>query len=1668
MVTWLTLPSFRARWPIVVFAVGYCFAYLFGNSLQSPAPLWPPDAVLLAALLLTSPRRWWMYVLVTIPIRLLPALAPGMPLWLLLLNLVNDSFKGLLAALLVRSFLHGRPRFARLRECVIFVSCAVVAAPLLSACVGAAGRAALGAAYWPAWVTWFLGDALANLVLVPAILLWAGAGVGGLRAASRLRALEALAIGATLAVMSVWIFARSSLPLSQLEPHLYLIVPVLLWSAVEFGPRGIASVLALFALLAMVRMADVQGLFTFHAAPADVLALQVFLLTIGSPFFFLAALTQEREEVGAALRESEARFRASFESAAVGMMLVDLDGHPLQVNRAMVEQLGYSEEELRTHTFADFTYPDDVDTNLEQFHRVLAGEIDHYHLEKRYIHRDGHCVWGHLSAGVVRDAVGRPLYLVGHVQDITRRKQAELALRASETQYRAVVQHLPQSAVLLFGEDMRHVFADGPALAAGLALVEIEGRTVWEAFPTDLAAAFDPSYRAALAGQQVSFDLEHGQYTYHVDVVPMASFTLSSSSVRAGMAVLQDVTEQRRARRELERQQTLAAWFGALSQEFRTLAEHSPDLIARFDGEGCLRYINPAGLAMLGSTPEECLGKTVAELGPRACVLGCWQRALDVFATGTTQTLDIEVAGADDWVRALRIRYIPEWADEHTVASVLGIATDLTELKQIEARLVEQANQLEAIFEAQADGVGVYDMQGQFLRANRALHHLFGHDADSGYTALSLAERAQRLLLYDEQGQRIPEEQWPQWRVLRGELLAGASAIDVLVQTLDGRQVWVSTTGAPIRAADGQITGVVLIARDVTARRALERQAQEQANQLEAIFEAMTDGVFVLDADGRVTRMNPAAQSLFGRALGEAVPETAEDRTRGLNLRDSSGQLLLAGELPTSRLLRGDVLAGPTALTLQLRTHDGHERIVSLTGGPLQDAGGYQMGAVGVFRDVTRIQQMQRALAEQERLFRTLVEHSPDVITRFDPALRHVYVSPRAEVVLGIPAHDRVGKTYTELGLPEALFRPWEQALQKVFATGEPCAFDTTSPFGEDSWQLHYYRVRYIPEVDADGSVATVLSITTDITELRQTEQRLADQERQYRTLVENSPDIIVRYDRQLRHVYVSPSLAAVSGVPAPDFLGKTTGDFGLPDERYGGWKRELQRVLTTGERHTFEFDYPGLDGARSYLVRVIPERPSVGSGAEGIETVLTITTDITELKQAEEALQAAIAALEAARQEEARRRQEAEHREKIAESLRGVLAILNSKRPRQEILRYIVRQVGYLLGSEAAAILGVERALGAPPLCPLAEALALQAAVGLRVSGQRRDIPQRLPFAYAAIQQAMASESPVAVLDVCVLPTTITGEDRNTAASISLLRGTLPAPYHALLIVPIHVQTDIYGCLLLFYTQPCQFSAEELALALAYADQAGLAITNARLQAHIEQEAGTAERSRLAHELHDTVTQEIFSASLLAESLPRIWEKHRPQAEVALQQVHMLIQSAQAGLRALLLELRPGELEQAPLAEAIEKLCAAMMVRAGGPVTVDIAANAHADFQLPAAVKVAFYRVAQEALMNAIKHAQARAFRLRLRTQSQGHVELEVADDGQGFDPGAIPVGHFGLAMMRERAQAVGARVQIRSQVGHGSQVVVTWTQDAQVAPTHRKETTHVRTGTRPHGRSG
>ena len=198
---------------------------------------------------------------------------------------------------------------------------------------------------------------------------------------------------------------------------------------------------------------------------------------------------------------------------------------------------------------------------------------------------------------------------------------------------------------------------------------------------------------------------------------------------------------------------------------------------------------------------------------------------------------------------------------------------------------------------------------------------------------------------------------------------------------------------------------------------------------------------------------------------------------------------------------------------------------------------------------------------------------------------------------------------------------------------------------------------------------------------------------------------------------------------------------------------------------------------------------------------------------------------------------------------------------------------------------------------------------------------------------------------------------------------------------------------------------------------------------------ATSQERQRLARDLHDAVSQTLFAVSLIAEVLPRIYEKNAAKGQARLEELRQLTRGALAEMRTLLLELRPAALADMSLPELLRQFSDAIIGRARIPVQMELGECS----DLPPEVKVAFYRISQEALNNVAKHSGATHAWVALSCTDRA-IHLVVRDDGAGFDPNAIPAGHLGLAIMRERAEAIGASLSVTSRPGEGSAVSLAW----------------------------
>ncbi len=282
-----------------------------------------------------------------------------------------------------------------------------------------------------------------------------------------------------------------------------------------------------------------------------------------------------------------------------------------------------------------------------------------------------------------------------------------------------------------------------------------------------------------------------------------------------------------------------------------------------------------------------------------------------------------------------------------------------------------------------------------------------------------------------------------------------------------------------------------------------------------------------------------------------------------------------------------------------------------------------------------------------------------------------------------------------------------------------------------------------------------------------------------------------------------------------------------------------------------------------------------------------------------------------------------------------------------------------------------------------------------------------------------------------------------NDESSAQFLRGLLTGESVALLEgmcswmwVPLAVKKRIIGGFGIASSTRNHFTSHDADLAMTIANQAALTMANAELYENAQLLAAVQERQRLAQNLHDAVNQSLFSAGLITEVLPRLWDRDPDAGKRSLQDLRHLINGAMAEMRALLAELRPTALTDAELGDLLLILGNAFTGRTNIPVNIMVIGKR----RLNAQIQVSIYRICQEALNNIAKHAKAANVEIELNHSAKS-LSLKIRDDGCGFDASELSdANHYGLIMMRERAEFTGGVMEISSQIDSGTKIEVHW----------------------------
>ena len=383
------------------------------------------------------------------------------------------------------------------------------------------------------------------------------------------------------------------------------------------------------------------------------------------------------------------------------------------------ESFGYSLEEWLSdpEIWVRVIHEDDRNRIFQETEdSTLTGKLVQY--EYRVIAADGTVHWVRDRGCMIRDANGRVTHRQGVIADITSSKLAEQELEKREKLYRTLAKNIPATGVLLFDRDLRYTLADGEQLKRqGFSQKQLEGRTVYEAFPKDVADEWAIYYEKALAGEHISFERNASEGWFQIDVLPVRD---ENNGIFAGMVLWQDISDRKKALENLEESES----------RYRNLFENANDIIYVHDLDGNYISLNQAAERMIGYPRAEALKMNMKEIAAPEHLKRSRQHLKKKLAGAEQTSYEMDCITKDGRRLTLEINS-SAIRKEGVPVAVQGIARDVTERKRAELSLQESETKFRTLAETASDAIITIDENGTISFVNAGTEKIFGHKAKS-------------------------------------------------------------------------------------------------------------------------------------------------------------------------------------------------------------------------------------------------------------------------------------------------------------------------------------------------------------------------------------------------------------------------------------------------------------------------------------------------------------------------------------------------------------------------------------------------------------------------------------------------------------------------------------------------------------------------------------------------------------------------------------------------------------------------------------------------------------------------------------------------------------------------------------------------------------------------
>ncbi|MHC4535771.1 MAG: PAS domain S-box protein [Planctomycetota bacterium] len=824
----------------------------------------------------------------------------------------------------------------------------------------------------------------------------------------------------------------------------------------------------------------------------------------------------EQKKAKEALLRSERMFRTYFELGQVGMAVTSPEKGWIYVNDRLCEILGYPREELIQTTWADLTHPDDLEADVNQFEQVLAGKIDGYSMDKRFIRKDGRIVNISLSVACVRCEDGTVEHFIAHLHDITDRKRTEEALEQSENKYRSLIANIPdvvwtsdeRGNTTFISENIKDIYGYSPEE------IYAQSDKLWfgRIHPDDVEKVTE-SFKAVFEKNE-PLDLEYRikrKDDRWMWIRDRSIGAYEKDGVKYANGVFFDITERKKAQEAVFKEKKFTE--DAINAQMDTFFLFEPATGKAIRWNKAFKDISGYTDREIARMPAPASYYSPEDLERAAIFIQ------KVLKEGVG-TIELELICKDGHKVPTEYRVSLINDDQGEPKYFISIGRDITERKEAEHMLRENEERLSTIVERSPIPTAAGGLDGSIMSFNKALEELTGYG------------RAEIKDVTDWANKLYPDREYRDfvWKniqqALRGEK---QDCTEFTITHKDG-----STRTVDFHTSfhnDGLIIQMV----DITERKQAEEELRQQREKAQKYFDVAGVMFVVLDTNGQVRLINKKGCEVLGYKEEDIISKKWFDNFLPKRMKDDIAQVfnkLIAGEIEPVEYYENPVL-----------TESGEERIIAWHNTLLRDKMGNITGTLSSGEDITENKRAEQALRQSEERFKILFESAPDAYYIHDLDGHFIDGNKAGEQLIGYRKEEVIGDNFVNLDLVAEEDIPKVLEAMAINKDSKPAGPLELTLYRKDGSKVMVETRSYPVEISGQ---TVVLGIARDITERKKAEVALRQSEQRLKILFQYAPDAIYLIDLKGNIVNGNKTAEKMIGYEEDELIGQNFMEAGL------------------------------------------------------------------------------------------------------------------------------------------------------------------------------------------------------------------------------------------------------------------------------------------------------------------------------------------------------------------------------------------------------------------------------------------------------------------------------------------------------------------------------------------